>query len=236
MARKPLRRAEKIEVFYDAERWRLLREYRSEAIKIMEALERFHLTSMVHGSIARGDVTQESDIDVFIPEAPSSFKVENALEMAGISFCRRVIVQATPAYAAKAYVEINEKTSVSFPLMKMRTVEREFYRFGGEATLPMLKKGERVKGVDKRLMLIEPTDKGHIESSIIGREAEAAQTLGVSVETVLDRVRALLRRDQIGRTGVFIEKEIRENETFEMALKRLADKNPAVRRRLKALK
>jgi hypothetical protein len=236
MAKKPLKRAEKIEVFYNAERWRLLRKYRSEATKIMEALERFHLKSIVHGSIARGDVTQESDIDVFIPEAPSSFTVENALERAGISVSRRTIVQATPAYAAKAYIEINEKTSVSFPLMKMRTVEREFYRFGGEATLLMLKKEKRVKGVDKRLMLIEPTDKGHIESSIIGREAETAQTLGVSVETVLDRVHALLRRDQIGRTGVFIEREIAEDETFEMALKQLADKNPAVRRRLKALK
>jgi predicted nucleotidyltransferase len=50
---------------------------------------------------------------------------------------------------------------------------------------------------------------------------------------VLDRVHALLRRNEVGRTGVFIEKELSPDETFEMALKKLADQNPAVRRRLK---
>jgi len=49
----------------------------------------------------------------------------------------------------------------------------------------------------------------------------------------LDRVHALLKRDAVGRTGVFVKKELKPDETFEMALKRLADKNPAVRRRLK---
>jgi hypothetical protein len=51
----------------------------------------------------------------------------------------------------------------------------------------------------------------------------------------LDRVHALLRRDEVGRTGVFIQKELSVGETFEMALKRLADQNPAVRRRLTSL-
>lgn len=233
MAKKPVRRAERIEVFYDAKRWRLLQRYRSETIQIMEALENSRLASIVHGSIARGDVTEESDIDVFIPTVTSSFLVENALERAGVRINRRIIVQATPAYAAKAYLEIGERTAVSFPLTKMRTVEREFYRFGGEAALQTLKRGERVCGVDKRLMLIEPTAKGHVESSIIGRETEIARVLRISIETVLDRVHALMRRDQIGRTGVFIEREVAEDETFEMALKQLADENPAVRRRLR---
>jgi len=51
----------------------------------------------------------------------------------------------------------------------------------------------------------------------------------------LDRTHALLRRDEVGRTGVFIEKELSSGETFEMALKRLADQNPAVRRRMKTV-
>jgi len=55
------------------------------------------------------------------------------------------------------------------------------------------------------------------------------------VETVLDRVHALLRRDEVGRTGVFLERELAEGETFEMALKKLAKENPAVRRRLKTV-
>jgi predicted nucleotidyltransferase len=235
MAKKPERRLEYLEVIYDAERWNLLEEFRQKSERIMEALEIFHLESVVHGSIARGDVNKKSDIDVFIPSQPSSFLVETALEKAGISINRRLIVQATPTYAMKAYIEIDENTSVSFPLMKMRKVEREFYRFGGEVTLENLREGVRVCGVDKRLMLIEPTKKGHIETTIIGREEQVAKLLGISVETVLDRVHALLRRDEVGRTGVFIEKELSSSETFEMTLKRLADQNPAVRRRLKAV-
>ncbi len=233
MASKPERHLEFREIVYDSRRWNLLKDFRQKAIRIMEALGTFHLESIVHGSIARGDVNEKSDVDVFIPSQPSSFLVETALEKSGISINRRVVVQATPAYAMKAYIEIDENTSVSFPLMKMRRVEREFYRFGGEATLEDLKNNRRVCGVDKRLILIEPTDKGHRESSIVGREEYVAKLLGISTETVLDRVHALLRRDDVGRTGVFIERELLNGETFEMVLKRLADQNPAVRRRLK---
>jgi predicted nucleotidyltransferase len=115
----------------------------------------------------------------------------------------------------------------------MRRVEREFYRFGGEVNFNQLKADVRVAGVDKRLMLIEPTEKGHVESSIIGREEFAAKILGISAETVFDRVHALLKRDAVGRTGVFVKRELAPDETFELALKKLSDSNPAVRRRMK---
>ena len=233
MAKRPLKRAECIEVVYSEKHWALLKELRVKAIKIMEILSQFHLYSIVHGSIARGDVSKKSDIDVFVPDPSSSFIVETALERAGVSVSRRVVVQATPNYAVKGYLEINGLQCVSFPLLKLRPLERDFYKFGGEASLPMLKKDVRVLGVDKRLMLIEPTTKGHVESTIVGQEEKTAKLLGVSIETVLDRVHALLRRDEIGRTGVFIERELPPEETFEMVLKRLADQNPAVRRRLK---
>jgi len=235
LAKKPLLRAERLEVIYDEEHWILLRRLREEAIKIMSALDDLRIFSIVHGSIARGDVSEKSDVDIFIPDIVSSFLVEMALERAGIPISRRILIQATPTYSIKAYIEIDEGRSVSFPLSKLRKTEREFYKFGGEATLEMLKKEIRTPGVDKRLMLIEPTAKGHIESSIIGRENEAAKLLGVSVETVLDRVRVLTRRDKIGRTGLFIEKELLPEETFESALKELAEKNPAVRRRLRTV-
>lgn len=235
MAKKPQRRLEFNEVKYTSKRWKLLEELRAKAMWLMKALESFNIECIVHGSIARGDVTEKSDVDVFIPNQPSSFLVEAALERAGITANRRLVVQATPVYAMKGYIEIDEKTSLSFPLMKMRRVEREFYRFSGEATLKDLKAGLRFPGVDKRLMLIEPTDEGHRESSILGCEERIAKLLGISVETVLDRVHALLRRDDVGRTGVFIERELAEGETFERALKKLADENPAVRRRLKSV-
>ncbi|MGQ9624480.1 MAG: nucleotidyltransferase domain-containing protein [Candidatus Bathycorpusculaceae bacterium] len=235
MAEKPMRCMDYREVVYDAGRWTLLKEFRDKAIWIMSALEKSHIKNVVHGSIARGDVTAKSDIDVFIPRQVSSFAVEAALEKTGIKIIRRLVVQATPTYAMKAYIEVNENTIVSFPLMKMRKVEMEFYKFGGEATLEDLKNGARVCGVDKRLLLIEPTVKGHRESTIVGREEHIAKLLGISIDTVLDRVHALLRRDEVGRTGVFVERELLEGETFELTLKRLADQNPAVRRRLRAV-
>ncbi|UCH31147.1 MAG: nucleotidyltransferase domain-containing protein [Candidatus Bathyarchaeota archaeon] len=232
MAKKPARHPERLEAVYGNLHWKQLERLRSKAINLMTIFEKANLHTLTHGSIARGDVTQESDIDIIIPNPPSSFKIETILERANIQINKRILLQATPSYAVKGYIEIDENESVSFPLAKMRNVERDFYRFGGEITHEMLKKATRVAGVDKRLMLIEPTEKGHIESNIIGREEEIAMILGISAETVLDRVHALLRRDRVGRTGVFIKREISLDETFELALKRLADSKPEVRRRL----
>ncbi len=235
MAKKPMTRAERSEVVYNKKRWELLKELRSKAVQIMEVLDHSNIRCIVHGSIARGDVSEKSDIDVFLPDPPSSFAIETALEHANISVDRRVVVQATPFYAVKGYIEVDKQQCVSFPLVKLRPVERDFYKFSGEASLSTLRNKTRISGVDKRLMLIEPTPKGHVESSIVGREETVSHLLGISLNTVLDRVHALLRRDKVGRTGVFIEREISPDETFEMVLKKLTDQNPAVRRRLKLL-
>jgi len=236
LAKKPVKRAEQIEVVYDERRWKLLEQLREKAVRLMEVLDGCHVRSVVHGSVARGDVSETSDVDVFLPSPPSSFVIETALERSGFRVVQRTIVQATPIYALKGYIWLDEQTSLSFPLVKLRPVEKDFYRFSGEATISMLKRDERVAGVDKRLMLIEPTVEGHVESAVVGREEEAANLLGVSLNTVLDRVHALIRRDEIGRTGVFIQKELAPDETFEQAMKKLADQNPAVRRRTKTHK
>lgn len=233
MAVKPTKTADYKEIIYTSARWALLKELRNKAIEIMASLEAFHLQSIVHGSIARGDVRSDSDVDIFIPEVQNSFLVETALEKSGISANARLVVQATPTYAMKAHIEISEFVTVSFPLMQMRRVEREFYQFGGEANLDMLSHSIRVPGVDKRLMLIEPTEKGHSESSIIGKEQFAAKIIGISAETVSDRVRTLLKRDTVGRTGVFIKRQLADDETFELALKKLSELNPAIRRRMR---
>lgn len=210
-----------------------MKRLRTKTVQVMDTLENCHLRSIVHGSIARGDVSETSDIDVFLPAPPSSFVIETSLERSGFRVCQRKIVQATPLYALKGYIGLDQQTSLSFPLVKLRPVEKDFYRFGGEASLSTIKKDKRVLGVDKRLMLVDPTRDGHVESAVIGREKEVANLLGVSLNTVLDRVHALLRRDEVGRTGVFIEREVAPDETFEQAVKKLADHNPAVRRRIK---
>jgi uncharacterized protein len=233
MADKLSRHSDSIEVKYNREHWELLSQFRQKAQIIIEFLEQKHIPSIVHGSIARGDVDCESDIDIFVPNPPSSFLIETALEQSKISIQSRTLIQATPKYAMKAYIELGEATTISFPLMEMRRVEKEFYAFSGEVNLERLKTKVRVAGVDKRLMLIEPTETGHLESSIIGSEELVAKKLGVAVETVLDRVRALMKRDAVGRTGVFIKKDLSSEETFELELKHIADENPAVRRRIK---
>jgi predicted nucleotidyltransferase len=232
MAKKTLKRPESLVVAYSNKRWDILHQLREKAKEIMEPLNKSNLQPIVHGSIARGDISSKSDIDIFVPTQTSSFTIQNTLTKANITPTRLYVVQATPNYAMKAHIEIDEGTTVSFPLMKLRKVEREFYKFGGEINLGDLKKDLRVSGVDKRLMFIEPTEEGHVESTIVGREEHVANVLGVSVETVLDRVHALLRRDDVGRTGVFMKQEIPEGKTFEMLLEELAKKNPAVRRRL----
>jgi predicted nucleotidyltransferase len=233
MAKKPVKRAERVEVVYDKNHWKLLQILRLKTVKMMETLEKCNIRSIVHGSIARGDVSEMSDIDVFLPEPPSSFILETVLERSGFRFQQRSVVQATPLYAMKGYIILDEQRQISFPLAKLRPVEREFYRFGGEASISVLGENRRVAGVDKRLMLIEPTVEGHVESAVVGQEEAVANLLGISLNTMLDRVRALLRRDKVGRTGVFIEKELAPHETFEQALKQFEDQNPAVRRRIK---
>jgi predicted nucleotidyltransferase len=233
VAKKPQLHQETLEVTYTTERWNQLGQFRRKAQTLLDALKQLHLQAIVHGSIARGDVNPDSDIDIFLADPPSSFQIETALEQANLQITNRTVIQATPNYAMKAYLEIDPTTTISFPLMELRRVEREFYRFSGQADLQTLQAQVRVVGVDKRLMLIEPTKTGHVESSILGQEEYIAKRLGVAVETVLDRVHALTRRDRVGRTGVFLKRALQPTETFEMALQRLASQNPAVRRRLK---
>ena len=182
---------------YRSERWAILRETRERAKELLEALQAGNVEAVVHGSVARGDVHKGSDVDAFIPNPPSSFQIEAALEKANIPVVARTGDQATPLYAMKAYIEIDAASTVSFPLMNLRRVEREFYKFSGEVTLAQIKSNLRVAGVDKRLMLIEPTVKGHVESSILGREEYVAKCLGIAAETVMDRVRALTKRERL---------------------------------------
>jgi uncharacterized protein len=233
MASKPEHSQNQREIVYSSEHWAQFNRLRAKALPFLLALENRHIGAIIYGSIARGDVHRNSDIDVFISEPPSAFQIETALEQAKIIITARTIIQATPNYAMKGYIEIAEVATVSFPLMPLRRVEREFYRFSGEVAASQLQDGIRVAGVNKRLMLIEPTAKGNLETNVLGQEEQAAKRLGVAVETVQDRVHTLLKRDAVGRTGVFIKKELDTEETFEMAMQRVIDVNPAARRRMR---
>lgn len=232
---KVMRKLEFREVVYNEKHWKILSELRREAVKILEALAKRGVQGIVHGSIARGDVWEGSDIDVFIPYIVPSYIIEYALESSGYIIYARYIVVATPSSTPKAYIVLDEleKRVVSFPLAKLKQREYEFYKFGGLLDLNGLKENKRVPGVDKRLVLIEPTSTGHRESPVIGFENIVAEKLGISIDTVIERVRVLSRRDEIGRTGVFVKYELSPDEVFEEALEKIIRRNPLIRRALK---
>lgn len=234
MVEKPLRLREVLEVVYTPRRWETLRRLRAEAAKLLEALERFSLKGYVHGSVARGDVDEDSDVDVVILQPASSHLVETCLLMNGFKFFSRLLTQATPGNTPKAhiYLDPEEKISVTFPLMSFRPREFEFYRFGGMVSLDEVKQGIRVPGCTKRLTLVKPTLTGHLEYPVEGAEAEVARVLNVSVDTVMERVRVLRRRDEHGRTGLFVKRLLSESEGFESVLKEIFSRKPPARRRL----
>jgi predicted nucleotidyltransferase len=93
-------------------------------------------------------------------------------------------------------------------------------------------KNERVPGVDKRLVLIQPNELGHHETSIVENPSLAIDTLKIAPDMVNQRIRVLTRRDKVGRTGIFLNKELDTEDNFEQKLDELAQKNPLIRRRL----
>ncbi len=220
------------EVVYTQDRWLLLEKLREVSINILKALKARGVEGIVHGSIARGDVKEKSDVDVFVPEVLPSYLVEGLLQDFGFQILKRELTQATPNHVVKAIIYLDENVKVTFPLLPLRQREREFYRFGGEVGLRDLEEGRRVPGVDKRLMLIFPTEYGHYEYSIIYNSVEASKILGVSLELINERIRVLTRRDEIGRTGIYFKTELREDENFEEKLRERASKDPSLRRLL----
>ncbi|MEM2204747.1 MAG: nucleotidyltransferase domain-containing protein [Candidatus Hadarchaeales archaeon] len=227
-------RADRREVVYPPRRWELLAELRKRALEVMVALSRRGMEALAHGSLARGDVNEESDIDLFLPQPFPSFLVETALMEAGFLPEKRELVMATPWQLPKAHLYLDERTVVTFPLLKPKPLELEFYYFGGALERKGLEKGERVPGVDKRLMLIEPTPSGHVESPVRGREGEVAKKLGVSLEIVRERVQVLVSRKEEGHTGLFLKRELSPTENFEKVFASLVRSHSSLRLRLKS--
>ncbi|MFW9935035.1 MAG: DNA polymerase subunit beta [Candidatus Thorarchaeota archaeon] len=220
------------DVSYTASQWAHLSRLRDRAIEIMGVLNEIGSKPLVHGSICRGDVSEQSDIDVYLPNVIPSFSVEFALTEAGYQIIDRVLVHATPFHAIKAHIYLPNNSVVTFPLTNPSPIELEFYRFGGCLNQIELKNNQRVPGVDKRLILIEPTKKGHVETPVIGNELIVAKKVDVSLKIVEERVKILMRRDEVGRTGVYLKRQLTPEETFEGTLKHICDRDPVVRRRV----
>ena len=222
------------EVYYTEEQWRLLREKRAKAQRIFAALSPLSKPMVVHGSVARGDVKPTSDVDVAILEPVSPGLVVLVLERAGFEPYKYEIVQATPGYVPKVYIYLDEREEmvVSLPLARLGPREREFYRWGGELDPRGLREDRRVPGVSKDLRLIYPTSWGHVEAEIEGIEGLVARILGVSIETVMERVRVLTRRREVGHTGPFVRVELPGHADIEEAIGSIARGNRLFRRRI----
>ena len=220
------------DIFYKADRWLHLSELRSQAIRLMEVLNHTGIEPQIHGSICRGDVTEHSDVDIYIPHVIPSFSVEFELTNEGYQIIHRELVHATPFHAIKAHIYLPNNSVVTFPLTNPAPIELEFYKFGGCLHQVDLEKERRVPGVDKRLFLIEPNEKGHTETPVVGNELLVAKKVGVSLKIVEERVKILMRRDEVGRTGVYLKRQLAPDETFESVLKHISDRDPVVRRRV----
>ncbi len=229
MRGKPAEMGYRKAVFYDQERWDLLKRLRGRAKSLMISLDDANIKSIVHGSVARGDVSTSSDIDIFVPQVTQSFCIELALSP--YTILQRKIVQVTPRHLPKAHTLLGENTTVTFPLVAPQRREIEFYRFGGHLGLDEI--DSRSAGFDKRLMLIEPTSDGHVETPLSELSlGYATKIIGICQDTIEERIRVLKRRALSGRTGVYLEHILGDDQSFEKALEELASTDPAIRRRV----
>lgn len=219
-------------VEYTKADWENLTEKRNRAKILLNMFIKEGFKPYVIGSIARGDVHRDSDIDLIFPYVISPFKVEYLLTSQGFENYFREIIMATPNDSLKMYIYLSELECISFPISKLDKKSLEFYNFGGKISYQQLKKEIRVPGIDKRLVLIEPLKQGHREISVIGNEHIAAKQVNVSLDTILERKKVLLKRERLGKTGVFLKRSIDFEESTEDVLKELARTKRIVRKKL----
>ncbi len=223
------------EVRYSDERWKLLEELRKKARRVVETLSNLGLEGWVHGSVARGDVRKGSDVDVFVPQPVSPHTVDALVESAPYEVLKVVATLPTPRDCVRVKVKMEGDVEVTVPVTTPSDRELEFYDFSGKLTPEALDRDERVPGVNKQLRMIEPRPWGHVEYSILGREGEVASKLGISVQLVNERIKALTRRDKVGVQGVHAKVEGRPGEPTVELLRRLARSNPKAAEKLSDL-
>jgi hypothetical protein len=231
MRRKTAEMGPRKEVVYSEDTWNILERLRKKSIEVLESLKKFDIEGVVYGSVARGDVKPSSDIDIFIPIVVNSMRISIALD--DYVMIDRSIVQATPRSLVKAHFGLEDNVTVTIPLIPPRQSEIEFYRFGGEIGLQGLLENKRSCGVDKRLMFIEPTPEGHIETPLSDMSSGlVAKKLKVGQSIVEERMRVLERRADVGRTGIYIERHVAPDESIEHVFSELLESDPALRRRV----
>lgn len=221
------------DIVYSKKHLRLFSKLRDVVYENLEVLS--NLYPLVYGSIARGDIHSKSDIDIAFIKPINEFQILNRL---GRKPYERWMIQATPLSAIKGLLVFYD-FNITFPIIPLYPREEEFYYFGGSLTFEDLENDRliRTSGVNKKLLYIKPSDDGHLESRVTASNANLiAKDLGISIDSILERIRILERRDNIGRTGVFVKRRLSPTESFGQVLDQLKSRNPATRRRIKRKK
>lgn len=222
-----------VNVIYDERRWRTLWEKREIATRLMTILSRLGIESIIYGSVARGDVHQSSDVEVFIPRPVNPLLIETIIEREAGGWVRREVVQATPSHVPKGYIYLDDYTTVSFPFLDLRRPEWVFYEIAGELGLKEVLRKERTPGMNKELMAIIPTAEGHSEFPAEKEPELAARLIGVDPRDIRGRISILKRRRLHGRTGVFRKIVLADGESFSSVHDKLVEENPWLRRRVR---
>lgn len=232
------------EVIYDSDHWDLLQNFHEQAAMIMAPFHEKGIKMLVYGSVARGSVHKDSDIDILITRPIPSFQVELIIDTLTdsltLTLLEKKIIQATPNDIVKAHYVFDSNITITLLLTDFSTMPLEFYRFGGALTYSEIAEGlnseknklTRVPGVDKQLLIIQPNELGHTEQPLEDFQYTAAKILGISQQMIDQRLRVLTRRDKVGRTGVYLDEQIPLSSNVEEELRRLARTNSILRRRL----
>ena len=219
-------------VIYSNENWSVLKKKRQSASKLLEIFVKEGFHPCIYGSIARGNVHEYSDIDIIFLRRIPIFQIEFILDKNGYERYFREIIMATPKDSIKLYIHLSELECITIPISKPNKSVIEFYDFGGKIDLKQLKSNLRVAGIDKRLVLIKPNSSGHEELSIINNESIAAHEVDISIDIINERINVLLKREHHGRTGVYLKRPLEIHESTEEVLKKIANKNSIVRKKL----
>ncbi|PWI47303.1 nucleotidyltransferase [Candidatus Heimdallarchaeota archaeon B3_Heim] len=207
----------------------ILTQLRITSVYYLNLLEENGVKAFIHGSVARGDVSQSSDIDIHIPYIIPSFRLDMIDEF--INTERRIIM-GTPNSTIKGLFKIDQEISLTFPLTPPTEREIDFYRFSGLMYLEELLEKAGSPGVTKKLLFIEPTNTGYWYSSLLSHKKTVMKSLNVSQRIIDERIRVLTRRDKIGRTGLLLDYSLSPNTNFEQVLHHLRSQNPIVRNQI----
>lgn len=232
MLKERILRAHHKLVEYSDNQWELLRNKREKAKELLQIFAKKGWNPYLYGSIARGNVNENSDIDIVFLQQIPTFHIEFLLHEKGFTTYFREIIMATPKDSVKLYIHLSELESITIPLSKLSKSILDFYDFGGKIDFNQLEKNIRVPGIDKRLVFIKPNEKGHEEFSLIGNESVIAKEMGISMNIIKEREDVLLKREKHGRTGVFLKRPIDIQETTEEVLRSLAKSKSIIRKKL----